>query len=286
MLGECDSLQLECNLAIHRSQHSVSVNSVVESPVVAHSMQFSGGPSVPIQNESTPLDGGHTLKRNTEAKCDVQVKKLSLPVFSGNRVDWPEFKVVWRELAEKSFNNKTALAFELKRSLKGTAKDKVKNVYVTRDNAYDTMWERLTEYYDDVSAGVSAALDCLRKLKPVRDEDYKGLVQLVDEVEGIHAQLDELGQVEIISTREIDAICELLPSATRMVWIRAYHEFSVQDKVRPLVKFLRFLTNECASVARLAENQKTRNSRNTDSNAVSLGRSLQKQTSKPNCVIH
>lgn len=58
----------------------------------------------------------------------VHLKKMSLPTFSGQRKDWPEFKTVWRQLAEGAIKNKTALAHELKRSVKGEASQRIKSV--------------------------------------------------------------------------------------------------------------------------------------------------------------
>ena len=51
----------------------------------------------------------------------VHLKKMSLPTFSGHRRDWLEFKAVWKQLAEGAYKNKTALAHELKRSVRGEA---------------------------------------------------------------------------------------------------------------------------------------------------------------------
>ena len=181
--------------------------------------------------------------------------------------------------------SKFALAYELKRSLKGEAANKVKNVYVTKPEAYDTMWTRLSEYYDDVSAGVHTALGSLRKLRQVKEDDFKGLVHLVDEVEGVYAQLEELAQVDVVTAREIDAICDLLPCNTKMMWARVYHKLGVEEKVKPFATFLNFITTERASVARLAESQKSKNSRQTDSN-LSHGKSLHKATGKISCVLH
>ncbi|PFX34723.1 hypothetical protein AWC38_SpisGene333 [Stylophora pistillata] len=45
---------------------------------------------------------------------------------------WPEFKTVWKQLAEGTIKNKTALAHELKSSVKGEASQRIKSVYVTR----------------------------------------------------------------------------------------------------------------------------------------------------------
>ena len=92
----------------------------------------------------------------------ISLKRMSLPTFSGLRRDWPEFKAVWESIAETSSYNKTALAHELKRSVKGEAKLRIKSVFITKPEAYDIMWEKLELNYEDTSASVQAALECLR----------------------------------------------------------------------------------------------------------------------------
>jgi hypothetical protein len=44
------------------------------------------------------------------------------------------------------------------------------------------MWGKLECHYGDTTASVQAALENLQRLKPVKEEDYKALVELVDEV--------------------------------------------------------------------------------------------------------
>ena len=73
---------------------------------------------------------------------DIQLKKMELPTFSGLRKDWPEFKTVWKQLAENAYTNQAALASELKRSVKGEARERIKSVYVTRPEAYQVMWKK------------------------------------------------------------------------------------------------------------------------------------------------
>ena len=107
----------------------------------------------------------------------VHLKKMTLPIFSGQRKDWPEFNTVWKPLAEGAYKNKIALAHELKRSVKGEASQRIKSVYVTKPEAYDAMWKKLDDFYDDASATVQAALEALSKLKPVSEADYRGLVE-------------------------------------------------------------------------------------------------------------
>ena len=110
----------------------------------------------------------------------VYLKKMSLPTFSGERKDWPEFKTVWKQLAEGGIKNKTALAHELKRSVKGEASQRIKSVYVTKPEAYDAMWRKLEDYYNDTSATVQAALEDLHRLKPVSETDSRPFMKFLE----------------------------------------------------------------------------------------------------------
>ena len=142
--------------------------------------------AVPPQESQRPYSTGSPFNNNT----NISLKKTSLPTFSGLRKDWPEFKAVWKQLAESVYSNKTALAHELKRSVKGEASQRIRSVYITRPEAYDTMWRKLEAHYDDASASASAsvqaALAGLQRLKHVESEDYRALIELVDEVEAAY----------------------------------------------------------------------------------------------------
>ena len=261
---------------------SAYVSSSVTSPMPQNS-PINVAPSYPTVLSPTNFPGN--------CNNDVHVKRTKLPEFSGLRRDWPEFKTVWRELAERTFTNRTSLAYELKNSLRGVAKDRVRNIYITRPEAYELIWQRLSEYYDDCSASVQSALESLYRLRPVEEDNFKGVVYLVDEVEDAFAQLKELGQTDVLSMREIDRISELLPISTRMLWIRQYHQLEDRDKVRPLEKFMKFLQAERASVTRLAELQKKKGpSHYSGSHAMSSGdRSWSSRGSsrqKPSCAVH
>ena len=184
----------------------------------------------------------------------IHLKKMSLPTFSGQRKDWPEFKTVWKQLAEGAIKNKTALAHELKTSVKGEASQRIKSVYVTNPEAYDVMWKKLEDYYDDTSATVQAALEDLQKLKPV----YRGLVEFVDVVVSSYSQLEELNQLNTLTTRDIDFVNGLLPNHLRLEWMRKYHDMSQTEKIQPFESFMKFLEREREAVARIAEYQPRR----------------------------
>ena len=149
-------------------------NAIMKSgKVVLGSAQASKTPqNVEVLNST--FNGPNTEHQGPE----IHVKRTELPTFSGSRTEWPEFKTVWRELAERNITSSYGLAYELKRSLKGNALKRVKCIYVSRPEAYELIWQRLEEYYDDTSASVQSALESINKLKSVREDDYKGLVHL------------------------------------------------------------------------------------------------------------
>jgi hypothetical protein len=80
--------------------------------------------TVPPQESQRPYSTGSPFTNNT----NISLKKTPLPTFSGLRKDRPEFKAVWKQLAESVYSNKTALAHELKRSVKGEASQRIRSV--------------------------------------------------------------------------------------------------------------------------------------------------------------
>ncbi len=199
-------------------------NSTTTSPSTANPWTY---PTPPIQHSNELYTGCPvtvTSVPQSASQCpptslspQVQVKK-HLPTFNGYRKDWPELKTIWKSVAETAFFNKTALAHELKRSVKGEASKRIRSVYVTKPEAYDVMWQRLENYNEDVGTSVQAALEDLHELKEVSDDDYKGLVELVDKVESAYCQLEELGNLSVLTMRDVDFITELLPSHLKVEW--------------------------------------------------------------------
>ena len=99
----------------------------------------------------------------------------------------------------------------------------------------------------------------LHILKPVAGDDFRGLVELVDGVESAYSQLSELGNLNILTMRDVDRITELLPNHLKVEWRRRYRDITPVEKIRPFVSFMKFLNTEREAVSRMAENQpKTR----------------------------
>ena len=80
---------------------------------------------------------------------------MELPTFSRHRRDWLELKTIWTSVAESASRKLMS------------SNDQSEEKLVSKPEAYDTMWQKLESYYEDVDASVQVALDDLHKLKPV-----------------------------------------------------------------------------------------------------------------------
>ena len=130
-----------------------------------------------------------------------------------------------------------------------SSNDQSEEKLVSKPEAYDTMWQKLESYYEDVDASVQVALDDLHKLKPVASEDFMGLVELVDVVKSVYSQLSELGNLNILRMRDVDRITELHPNHLKVEWQRRYRYITPAEKIRPFVSFMKFLYAERGNFA-------------------------------------
>ena len=106
-------------------------------PVSYNPGSYASGTQIfqPVPVQASSLNPQAAFQSGQHPRCgetNVQVKKMSLPTFNGLRKDWPEFKAVWKSVAEAVYTNKTALAHELKRSVKGEANKRIRSVYITK----------------------------------------------------------------------------------------------------------------------------------------------------------
>ena len=242
-----------------RSTQIAAAHSTIDQHVAATSSlqgEVTGGQTEVTAGRS--LDGAehvnNTRLPNVSRSDIFRTKKPELPTFSGTRHDWPEFRKLWRELAELQFTNKIQLAHELKRNCgKGRAKQLLSNVFISSDDAYEEMWERLDEEYNDPGLCVQYALDRLSTIKKVDQYDYAGLVSLVDLVESVHNMLRELGLLDAIHMTDVDRISFNLPQHIHNDWIRKYRDMDGATKQRPFPAFVAFMRKERLAASRLSE---------------------------------
>jgi hypothetical protein len=201
---------------------------------------------------------------------EVKVKRIELPTFSGSHQDWPEFKVLWPKLAVPAHKQqREALAHELRKCLKDDALKLIKNILITGPEALDKMWNRITQYYDDPAASVDAAMSKLHKLHALKEEDPRGLVNFVDEVEGAYSQLVTWDQKSSLNQRDVDRLVNLLPYSTKCRWLAVRSEMGQAARLQPFPLFMTFLERERETFRREAEQQPARQVKKASAHAGS-----------------
>ena len=213
--------------------------------------------SYPVMGSTNPFAGYSSPSLNSSmapssASSQHHIRKVELPDFSWDRRHWPEFKAVFKHLAESAYSSEQTLAYELKRHVKAPADVLIQSVYSTKPGAYQRMWQKLGDVYDDPGACISAALATLHSLEQP-GEDFRSLVSFINKIEDVHAQLDELGQAQCVTVRDVDHINNLLPMSIKMEWNRKYRTLDVTDKLQPFSQYMSFLEDERAAMARIAD---------------------------------
>ena len=75
--------------------------STLQTPLINNTSIILLPASIPMSNLSLHY-GTNAHGLNFFPPSSVQLRKMELPTFSGNRRDWPEFKTVWRSVAESA----------------------------------------------------------------------------------------------------------------------------------------------------------------------------------------
>ena len=111
---------------------------------------------------------------NFQLPTDMQSSKFTRtppPTFSDNRIEWAEFRAIWKRYGEHEFANGEKRAWAFKGSLRGRALELVKAVFVIQPNAYQRMWDRLENVYSDISHTVQNTFVNLNALTHVKSDD-------------------------------------------------------------------------------------------------------------------
>ena len=233
--------QIPGNL-VHHNMGSTPSHAPASYPVMGHTNPFAGYASPNFDLSMAP----------SSASSQHHIRKVELPDFFGDRRHWPEFKAVFKHLAESAYSSEQTLAYELKRHVKAPADVLIQSVYSTKPGAYQRMWQKFGDVYDDPGACISAALATLHSLEQP-GEDFRSLVTFINKIEDVHAQLDELGQAQCVTVRDVDHINNLLPMSIKMEWNRKYRTFDVTEKLQPFSRYMSFLEDERAAMARIAD---------------------------------
>ena len=247
-------------------------------------------PSSPVETPTSPFQGTpHTTHNNsTFPRNEVRVKKAELPVFSGERKDWPEFKALWPQLAATAFQSPELLACELRRCVRGRAQGLLVNISITGPEAIHIMWGKLVDHYEDATATVNEIMLEIEKLKPVKSEDYRALTDFANKIEGWYTQLAAIDQLANVGLVQVDRLCNLLPVRIKEGWHEIHKGLGDhQTKMHPFTEFTMYLIQRRTAVSRLVDQEPVvRRSKEVFSHGTGVVGNAPKQKVKWKCVIH
>ena len=250
------------------------------------------GAAVSRVSHHDPPSVSHTSDRNP-----YKVKGLELPTFSGNREDWPVFRTTWKDIAESTYHSEKLLAVLLKSKCFGEAKKRLKPVFPTCDGAYELMWNKLYEFYENNTATVKAIMKDFDKIKPVRDDNVRDFVNFADSIELIHAKLFQVSAdtPNKVTGNQVDELKDKLPVFYKREWLRIFNELDEDTKNSPFTRFMEYVAVERSVQLRLLDPEESRNKKpvadkNTHTGSVNKDspKTLNKKsvTINHNCFLH
>ena len=118
----------------------------------------------------------------------------------------------------------------------------IKNI----DDDLREMWKRLDDVYGQSSKLVDIVMYEIKRLRIVKEGDYKRFMQLVDVVEAGYRDLERAGiKSEISNTTTVSLIEEKLPRNVKREWARRINcKDSKVDSINKFESLLEFLLEE------------------------------------------
>lgn len=124
----------------------------------------------------------------------LQLPRISLPKFSGNFLEWENFRNTFESLVVSNETLTNTQKFHyLKSSLQGDAALLIANLRISDAN-YESAWQLLVNEYDDGQALVHAHIHSFVSLPPMKLENVHGLKKLRDTLSASLAALANLGR--------------------------------------------------------------------------------------------
>ena len=301
-----NGLSLYSPLTVPSSAYPLHCGGSYQSPLVAPAPSQSPIVTNPFFQPTSFSMGASSASQSTASflpqynpasgfcRSDVKVRKAELPLFSGLRKDWPEFKTLWPSMAEPAFQSRITLAHELRLSCEqGHANELLEDIPIVGPGSYGAMWIRLYEHYEDAAASVSAIMKTLQEMKGVKAEDYRGLTSFVKTVESCYTQLATINRLNYVSIREVDNLCSLLPVAVKEGWHERHLKLSIEEQLHPFHGFTQYLIEKRKAVSRLVETQPVTGSSVRRDNVSSYGTAESQMDSPPprrrvrwKCAVH
>ena len=154
-------------------------------------------------------------QRRSTCGDSLKLERMKLPYFNGYVRDYIRFKSDFVKYVMPEITSKSKAAYVLKSCLCPITRSKVANI----DDDLDAMWNRLDEIYGRVSKLVDVVMFGIKSVKPLKDGDNKGFLELVDIVEKGYQDLKRMNvEKEMSNATTVSFIEERLPRLIRREW--------------------------------------------------------------------
>lgn len=203
--------------------------------------------------------GTVSLSSNEQSNF-VRPRRMDYPKFDGKLRHFNTFKGDFEEIVVKNGSYTDEQLSHILRNycLTGKLQEEVKNVF-----DYKKLWEKLDEDCHDEEEVVEEITREIHELKPVKEYDYTGFIQLVDLVEQADSDLNALNVTSVLNNKMTLRVVETrCPDWVIKPWISSREDPKIPpgERVRDFTSFLRFLCDkrkEAKKLMRLQENRKS-----------------------------
>jgi len=145
-------------------------------------------------NQNAAASVSDTSLRESSNLMSLQLSRVSLPKFSGNFVEWENFRGLFESLvgSKESLSNTQKLHY-LKGSVTGDAALLISHIQIA-DTNYEAAWNLLVEEYDNQRAIIHAHIHAFAELPIMKTESAVELKNLHDTVAASLAALLNIGR--------------------------------------------------------------------------------------------
>ena len=173
--------------------------------------------SCKIVENSVPKASASTPTTVPAVKQQTYLKKIDPPKFTGDIIDYPDFKRKWKANVG---NAHLPAEGELDRLKDSIPEHAAKLLF--SEKTMDSAWNVLDKMYGNKTMIASKLKNQLKAIKAVRQEDHDIVINLAIDVKTIENRLQELELETMLRYDDeyLSAVFKALPSTERLEWLK------------------------------------------------------------------
>ena len=167
-------------------------------------------------------------------------KKLSPPTFSGDCLDYVEWKTKWESVVSVCKQPETFELDRIKENIPETARKKLFDVH-----SLEAAWKILDKLYGDTKLITQKLKNKMKSLKPTRNEPHEIVIELYEEVDYLVKRLEKLKVSNVLNTDSeyLNAVYRHLPQTHQLLW----DDWETDDYENEWEAFIGFLNEKYES---------------------------------------